>query len=156
MCDLVAIMDRGKIAQLGTPEEIYEKPSSLFSATFVGRANILDGDFLGEDKVKIGDKIVSCQTQGLDAKMQPRVKIAIRPHRIRLHKAGTVAPQGNGFIGTVERSTYIGDIIQYDIALNATASLKVEVPTSSGGQAYYRGDEVLCVCSAGDMLAFAA
>jgi len=156
MCDLVAIMDKGKIAQLGTPEEIYEKPSSLFSATFVGRANILDGNLLDETHVKIGDKVVACQSQGLDIKAHPRVKIAIRPHRIHLSKAGKEEPEENAFIGTVLRSTYIGDIVQYDIALSSAAAIKVEVPTSSGGQAYHRGDKVSCHCRPDDMLAFAA
>jgi len=156
MCDLVAIMEKGKIAQLGTPEDIYERPTSLFSATFVGRANILDGDLVDENKVKIGDGIYPCQAQGLGSAGRGRVKIAIRPHRIRLDEAPSRQPQENTLTGTVQRSTYIGDIIQYDIELDAKTSIKVEVPTASIGQNYHRGDRVFCSCLAEDMLAFAA
>jgi len=160
MCDLVAIMDQGKIAQLGTPEEIYEKPGSLFSATFVGRANILAGEMVDNNRVKIGDKIFSCQTGG--TKILPRgpVKIAIRPHRIRLARdpnhGQEMSDHDNIFAGTLTRSTYIGDIIQYDIELETGASIKIEVPTSSSGQNYHRGDKIFCTCLAQDLLAFAA
>lgn len=61
MCDVVGVMDSGKLAQLGSPEEIYEKPSSLFVAKFVGRANVHTGEIVDENAPPSGQRHLSPQ-----------------------------------------------------------------------------------------------
>ncbi|MGN6881442.1 ABC transporter ATP-binding protein, partial [Neisseria sp. P0020.S005] len=81
MCDVVGVMDSGKLAQLGSPEEIYEKPSSLFVAKFVGRANVHNCEIVDENVCRLGSGTYRCNTHG---KSRGSGQIAIRPHRINL------------------------------------------------------------------------
>jgi putative spermidine/putrescine transport system ATP-binding protein len=55
MCERIGVMRGGRLAQLDTPENIYERPSSAFVANFVGRANLIDCEIVGEDRVRIGE-----------------------------------------------------------------------------------------------------
>ncbi|WP_112590057.1 ABC transporter ATP-binding protein [Ochrobactrum sp. 3-3] len=153
MCDVVGVMDSGKLAQLGSPEEIYEKPSSLFVAKFVGRANVHDCEIVDENVCRLGSAAYRCNTHG---KSRGSGQIAIRPHRINLtpnRDRNLVSVVTNSAHGVVERTTYIGDIVQYDIEIEG-ACLKVEVPTASAGHAFHTGDRLLCEWKPEDMLVF--
>jgi putative spermidine/putrescine transport system ATP-binding protein len=153
MCDVVGVMDSGKLAQLGSPEEIYEKPSSLFVAKFVGRANVHNCEIVDENVCRLGSGTYRCNTHG---KSRGSGQIAIRPHRINLtpnRDRNLVSVITNSAHGVVERTTYIGDIVQYDIEIEG-ACLKVEVPTASAGHAFHTGDRLLCEWKPEDMLVF--
>ncbi|MFC5992045.1 ABC transporter ATP-binding protein [Limoniibacter endophyticus] len=153
MCDVVGVMNGGKLAQLGTPEEIYEKPENLFVAQFVGRANVIDCEIVGKDQAKIGPTVYRCDTKGLSS---GAAKAAIRPHRISLtpdRDRALVSNATNSARGRINRVTYIGDIVQYDIAIDG-ATLKIEVPTASAGHGFGDGDTLLCEWKPQDMLVF--
>lgn len=153
MCDLVGVMNNGKLVQLGTPKQIYEKPASLFVAEFVGRANVQECEILGLDMCRLGTAVYRCNTHGAST---GSAKLAIRPHRISLtpnRDRALVSTLTNSAYGHVERTTYIGDIIQYDIKIEG-GTLKVEVPTASEGHAYQAGDRLLCEWKPEDMLVF--
>ena len=79
MCDLVGVMDGGKLAQIDEPEDIYERPETLFVAEFVGRANILACQIEARDRVRIGVSTFLGDTKG---NTSGSAKAAIRPHRI--------------------------------------------------------------------------
>lgn len=153
MCDVVGVMDSGKLAQLGSPNEIYEKPASLFVAKFVGRANVHDCDIVEENLCRLGSATYRCNTHG---KTSGTGQIAIRPHRINLtpnRDRSLVSVTTNSAHGVVERATYIGDIVQYEVEIEG-ACLKVEVPTASSGHAFQTGDRLLCEWKPEDMLVF--
>ncbi|MCE4603848.1 MAG: ABC transporter ATP-binding protein, partial [Aeropyrum sp.] len=85
----IAVMNRGRVEQVGSPEEIYEKPSTVFVASFVGRSNLLDGVIAkilggGLVEVSIGRvKLVgTAMTRGLSE--GDHVKVVIRPERVKL------------------------------------------------------------------------
>src|SRR3984893_7970735 len=79
--DLIAVMNAGRIEQVGTPEEIYDRPLSEFVARFIGSSNILHAKVLDPDHVPIGGSVLRCQ----DAKLAGReTAISIRQHDIRL------------------------------------------------------------------------
>ncbi|MGU3401127.1 ABC transporter ATP-binding protein [Brucellaceae bacterium D45D] len=153
MCDVVGVMDSGKLAQLGSPNEIYEKPASLFVAKFVGRANVHDCDIVDENLCRMGSATYRCNTHGKSSGVG---QIAIRPHRINLtpnRDRSLLSVTTNSAYGVVERTTYIGDIVQYDVEIEG-ACLKVEVPTASSGHAFQTGDRLLCEWKPEDMLVF--
>lgn len=154
MCDLVGVMNGGKLAQLGSPEDIYERPANLFVADFVGRANALDGEIEAVDTVRFGESVYRCDTHGAG---QGKAKIVIRPHRIHVtpnRDRSLVSVATNSAHGRVLRVTYIGDVVQYDID-TGTHVLKAEVHTASGGHAFSAGEKVLCEWKPQDMLVFA-
>ncbi|WP_284774416.1 ABC transporter ATP-binding protein [Agrobacterium sp. lyk4-40-TYG-31] len=153
MCDLVGVMHRGKLAQLGTPEDIYERPADLFVANFVGRTNFLDCEIEELDRVRIGSSVYPCKTQGLT---KGKAKAAIRPHRISLTPSrdrSLVSIATNSTHGKVVRVTYIGDVVQYDIDIGGSI-LTTEVHTASAGHSFQSGEKLLCEWKPQDMQVF--
>ena len=63
MCDVVGVMAGGRLAQLGTPQDIYERPATLFVADFVGRTNVLDGQIEADGAVRLGAGLYRCDTR---------------------------------------------------------------------------------------------
>jgi putative spermidine/putrescine transport system ATP-binding protein len=153
MCDVVGVMASGKLAQLGAPEEIYERPRSLFVAEFVGRANVLPCVLVARNQVRLGEAVYGCTSNMI---REGAAKLAIRPHRISLtpHRdRSLISMTTNSAPGRVERVTYVGDIVQYDIDIGGP-TLRVEIPTASGGHGYQLGDRLLCEWKPEDTLVF--
>ncbi|MBN8943410.1 MAG: ABC transporter ATP-binding protein [Rhizobiales bacterium] len=153
MCDVVGVMSGGHLAQFGTPEEIYEKPASLFVAEFVGRTNVLDCEVVDHKQVRLGSAVYRCA--GADPATR-KAKAVIRPHRISLtprRDQALVSTATNSALGRVLRATYIGDLLQYDIDIGGPV-LKVESQTMARHQNYGVGDQLMCEWSPDDMLVF--
>ncbi|WP_199770971.1 ABC transporter ATP-binding protein [Achromobacter sp. AONIH1] len=153
MCDVVGVMAGGRLAQLGTPQDIYERPATLFVADFVGRTNVLDGQIEADGAVRLGAGLYRCDTRGL---RRGKAKIVIRPHRIHVtsdRDRSLVSVVTNSAHGSVRRVTYIGDVVQYGIDIGV-AELKAEVHTASGGHTVAAGDKVLCEWKPQDMIVF--
>ncbi len=82
MSDRVVVMNNGVIAQIGTPEEVYNEPANAFVADFIGEANIIDGIMLDDCKVSILGKTLNCVDKGF-GKNSP-VDVVIRPEDIEV------------------------------------------------------------------------
>ena len=106
MSDTVVVMDKGRIQQIGKPEDIYNEPQNAFVADFIGESNILDGIMLADYKVKFFGRTFKC----LDAGFEPNepVDVVIRPEDIDI-----VAPEEGHLVGTVTNITFKG--LNYDI-----------------------------------------
>src|SRR6201985_1722965 len=103
--DLIAVMNAGKIDQLGTPEDIYDRPQSEFVARFIGASNVIKGTARDENHVTFAD--TTLQVVGAKLKPGQETPVAIRQHDIRL---STQAPQGmqNTVKATVTRQVFLG------------------------------------------------
>ena len=94
MSDTVVVMDKGRIQQIGTPQDIYNEPENAFVADFIGESNILDGVMHDDFLVEFAGKKFECLDKGFN-KMEP-VDVVIRPEDIDVvaadqsHLAGTV------------------------------------------------------------------
>jgi putative spermidine/putrescine transport system ATP-binding protein len=153
MCDVVGVMQQGRLAQIGTPEDIYERPASLFVADFVGRTNRLDCEVLDDRHVRMGDAVYGCAPT--KAALGP-AQAAIRPHRISLtprRDRALISYATNSAAGIVTRVTYVGDIVQYDVDIGGL-TLKVEAPTHGEGQRIAIGQQLLCEWSPANMIVF--
>jgi iron(III) transport system ATP-binding protein len=80
MADRVVVMDQGRIAQVGTPQQIYSSPASAFVADFIGTMNFMDGTQVDTNRVRLGDLEFDCDADGL-APESP-VTLAIRPEDV--------------------------------------------------------------------------
>src|ERR1700680_4183433 len=80
--DLIAVMNAGKIDQLGSPEDIYDRPQSEFVARFIGASNVFRGKVADDGRVECAGSILRCSGRKLAA--GSAVAISIRPHLIRL------------------------------------------------------------------------
>ena len=80
MSDTVVVMDKGRIQQIGKPEDIYNEPKNAFVADFIGESNILDGVMLSDYRVKFFGRVFECVDKGFEAN-EP-VDVVIRPEDI--------------------------------------------------------------------------
>ncbi len=119
MADLVAVMDSGRVAQLGQPADIFERPATPFVAGFVGRINALPGEAAGEE-VRIGDRTLRTATAA-----RGPVTLMVRPHRIALAERPGAT---NRLDGTIRRLTYVGEVLEIELDVGG-ASLKIERST---------------------------
>ena len=109
LSDTVVVMDKGRIQQIGKPEDIYNEPKNAFVADFIGESNILDGTMLEDYRVKFFGRIFECVDKGF----QPGepVDVVIRPEDIDI----VPPPQGH-LIGVVTSVTFKG--LNYDIIVD--------------------------------------
>ena len=109
MSDTVVVMDKGKIQQIGTPEDIYNEPKNAFVADFIGESNIIDGIMRADGVVEIFNRRFQC----LDGGFAPdeAVDVVIRPEDV------DIVPEDQGQLkGTVTNVTFKG--MQYDIIVD--------------------------------------
>jgi spermidine/putrescine transport system ATP-binding protein len=110
MADRIAVMSKGRIEQLGTPDELYERPETPFVAGFLGVSNLLPGVVAGEEQVRLdGGTLVHVGPEAL-AGRRGRVAVGIRPEKI--HVDGAEA-EANTLAGTVAERAYVGVATQY-------------------------------------------
>jgi len=129
--DLIVVMNRGRIEQAGSPEEIYQQPRSEFVARFIGGTNLLKGRKVGPDAVDCGGGLVLRCGSG-DFAASGDSAVSVRPHDIRLVADGA-APAGsdggsNEAGGTVVRHAYLGAQRDYLVALPDGQQLRVVTP----------------------------
>ena len=116
----IAVMDRGKVVQVGTPAEIYEFPKSRFVADFVGTTNLFEGTVA---TCEPGLTTVECSEVGCDLMVDDvgrftpgqRVWVALRPEKIRLSKQPAQERRCNQLRGTVWQLGYLGNRCTYQI-----------------------------------------
>ena len=109
MSDTVVVMDKGRIQQIGTPEDIYNEPKNAFVADFIGESNILNGIMVRDNVVKMYGKEFPCVDGGF-APNEP-VDVVIRPEDIDI-----VPVEQGQLVGTVTGVTFKG--MQYDIIVD--------------------------------------
>ena len=109
MSDTVVVMDKGRIQQIGTPEDIYNEPKNAFVADFIGESNILNGIMVRDNVVKMYGKEFPCVDGGF-APNEP-VDVVIRPEDIDI-----VPVEQGQLAGTVTNVTFKG--MQYDIIVD--------------------------------------
>jgi ABC-type Fe3+/spermidine/putrescine transport system ATPase subunit len=120
----VALMRGGRIEQLGTPREIYSKPSTPFCAFFLGKVNFLQGSVAERSgdsyRVAVAGDSLSCP---VDPQQRPfdrdaRVVLGIRPEHLRLEDPRP--PDGRNVLrGRIKREKFIGKIVQFDVEVGS-------------------------------------
>jgi len=108
MADQIAVMNKGRIEQLGTPDELYERPQTAFVAGFLGISNLLRGTVAGTDTVTLAEgTTIRVKPEAL-AGRSGEVAVGIRPEKISPEASGA-----NSLPGMVKESAYIGVSTQY-------------------------------------------
>jgi ABC-type Fe3+/spermidine/putrescine transport system ATPase subunit len=140
----IAIMNEGKIHQVGTPKEIYEEPRTRFVADFIGLANFIKG--ILRDFDSSGRAVISCAGIGQlivplphDLRKGAEVLVFVRPSDIQLLDPDDERAGDNAVDGVIEKATYLGEKVDYRIR----ASNKLEMRVQVGGMTKFtRGDKV--------------
>ena len=133
MSTRMAVMEEGRVWQIGSPQEIYEYPSSSYVADFIGDMNMFDGVVVGEDdeNVIIESDTIGCQLNLMNSSGAPvgaQVTVAIRPEKIFMSKRTPKVTEYNCVQGIVTEIAYLGDVSVYRIKLNNGVMMKATTP----------------------------
>jgi iron(III) transport system ATP-binding protein len=124
--DLIAVMNHGKVEQLGPPEEIYSRPRSEFVARFIGGANILRGSALDEARVSVAGSTL--RTTGRTLTAGKPVALSVRQHEIVLAAEKPQSGLDNHLNAVVTRQVFLGSARDYTVALDDKTELRVTAP----------------------------
>ena len=119
MSDRVAVMNGGRLEQIGTPESVYNTPRTQFVASFIGKVNYLQGHVasLHDGHARIETRAGTCLCPSDTARTGDQVTIAIRPEHIGISAAGAAHAAVNHLQASVLSSIYAGSIRQYLVRL---------------------------------------
>ncbi len=142
MSDRIGVMNEGKLVQVGDSEEIYESPSSLFVASFVGEMNFLPGEVTQPGSVRLaGGQVVQAKTSSSPG---TAITLSVRPEKLHLFAdVSDVPPNRNILKGSVARKTFFGDSLSYEVDIGASGSFDVKVENIPVMRRWDVGDEVV-------------
>ena len=120
MADRLVVMSEGRIRQIGSQRDLYERPSEKFVADFVGRSTFIEGRMDGPGRfVSAGGLVIACEANGTG-----NACLALRPERLALTAASTM---DNNFAGTVEFISYLGSQVDLHVRLSQKERIIVQV-----------------------------
>ncbi|MEZ0064093.1 spermidine/putrescine transport system ATP-binding protein [Streptacidiphilus sp. MAP12-20] len=130
MADTIAVMNHGRIEQLGSPAELYENPATTFVANFLGQSNLIPATVVSET-----DGVVTVSAHGQQLKLDAKrcrstsgeIILGVRPEKVQVAKSAADAPTGSNVItgGTVVDASFIGVSTQYLVKLATGEELAV-------------------------------
>jgi len=128
----MAIMDEGKIRQIGAPHDLYEFPNSRYVAEFIGSMNIFEGVVMEdeEDHVLIDSEEACCNLYVTDSAAIPlgsHVAVAVRPEKVMISTT-PLAGNRNTAKGVVREIAYLGDISIYYVQLDSGKIIQAARP----------------------------
>ena len=136
MADRIAIMNAGRIEQLGAPTDLYERPQTAFVASFLGISNLLPGTILGPGRVRLED---GTEVRVPEATLNGRsgqVAVGVRPEKIRLGHG-----EENKLTGRLLETAYVGVATQYVLETRC-GNVSVYVQNSEPGAAEQAPSEI--------------
>jgi putrescine transport system ATP-binding protein len=130
----LAVMDRGRLAQVGAPADVYEQPNSRYVANFIGDINLIEGRV-----AKIGTEGVLVEADGEtvrvaaagDMKAGDTVWIALRPEKLRIATERPSDSAINALAGTVGEIGYLGDLSIYKVRVANGLTMKAAMPNTT-------------------------
>lgn len=150
MSDRIAVFNQGRIEQLGTPEDLYDRPANRFVASFLGESNFLEATVTGRSEgaclaqSAAGVFRVPCSP---DVQPGDRITVAIRPEKLILAPDGTV-PQGHE--ATVQEVIFEGEVRRYEVRLQSGEVLVLKQTNREGIHHPARGSRVMVGWHDGD------
>ena len=129
MSDRIAVFNAGRIEQVGSPAEVYERPRTPFVAGFVGTSNLLEGTVEGTrgafTVVRIGSD-GSILLAGGAHTAGSRLTVAVRPEKIQLHELAALPAEGLCHArGTITEVVYLGTVTRYLVAVEGAGDVVV-------------------------------
>ncbi len=159
LADRIIVMNKGRIEQIGSPTEIYERPRSRFVSEFVGSINTLHAEVVAVDAasglitLRRGAQLIrSCAPP--DTRVDPgeQVLVSIRPEKLSLHREWAAESSLNTWPGRVAACAYYGDHREYDVDVHDHV-LKLTTPAAVVAE---RGDQVTVTCDPREVVVMAA
>jgi putrescine transport system ATP-binding protein len=131
VADRIGVMDHGRLIQVATPPEIYERPNSRWVADFIGEVNLIEGRVVD---VGASETVIASAAAGrlralspTDAKPGDVVWVALRPEKVRIAHAPPPTDNENCVAGQVGNIGYLGDLSVYKVRLHNGIVMKAAV-----------------------------
>ncbi|MBI3287803.1 MAG: ABC transporter ATP-binding protein [Chloroflexi bacterium] len=124
MSDYIAVMNAGRLEQLGTAIEVYERPRTRFVADFIGLSNFFRGEVIRSEGglvVAVDRRMHLALPPHSGARPGQRITVAVRPEKVRLAPVSSDAP--SGLVGRVASSTYLGEQTEYRVGVNGLGTI---------------------------------
>ena len=135
MSDRIAVMDHGRVAQVGTPQDVYERPRTAYVADFLGVANVVEATANGDGTCSIaGAQVAAVAEPGV----RGPVRVVVRPERLRIAGAHDVPT----FTGQVRHVSYTGAVQHVHVAIPGDLTLQVLVANDGGDARFEVGGSV--------------
>jgi spermidine/putrescine transport system ATP-binding protein len=141
MSDRIAVMHRGRIEQVGAPEDLYDRPATAFVADFIGTTNLLAGTVErvgGEVADVLLDSGDRCQVAAVGRRAGTPIALSVRPEAIGIAAAGE--GKDKGISATVEQVAYLGAAVQYHA--RTSGGLPITVLAGKTGSRFANGNAV--------------
>jgi iron(III) transport system ATP-binding protein len=150
---MIAVMDQGRIVQIGTPRDIYERPSDRFVADFVGTTNFLDATVIGSGdeercrvRTAVGELNVQCAEH---LRANDAVVVSVRPEDVELSEQPHQADNSDNFCtGEVHAKAFLGDCLDFQVKIGdfmLLARVHPSLRTPVGDRIYVRMRAGKCV-----------
>jgi iron(III) transport system ATP-binding protein len=147
LSDRIAVINLGKLLQIGSPRDLYERPENPFVADFIGINNLIPGDVqeinAAEKWMKVQTKVgplICLVNQGF--KLGDHCMISVRPETTSINQSENIQKEFNCITGTVSFASYIGNTIRYDVEINREIIFKVDIQNPWGYQPFSIGEKV--------------
>lgn len=136
MADTIAVMNKGRIEQLGAPVDLYENPQSAFVAGFLGQSNLIsatvlrrDGDLLVLDFEGVHLTMPAARAKALTG----RIEVGVRPEKIAIGEPQSIAPGANVIHGTIVDTSFVGVSTQYLVRTRGDEEVTVFSQNTASG-----------------------
>ena len=145
MSDRIAVMNAGRIEQLGTPEELYERPKTRFVAQNIGACNLFEGKFISRSgstvvaDTPVGHLRVDLSAAGIELAEQGNLSLGFRPERLSLEGG---APGDNRLLGRIDEITFNGAASHYRVVAGRAALRVTELNSGRRAVGLFVGDTV--------------
>jgi len=147
LSDRIAVINLGKLLQIGSPRDLYERPENPFVADFIGINNLIPADVQeinsAEKWMKVQTKVGPLICLGNERfKPGDRCLVSVRPETASISQSEEAQKGFNYIGGTVSFASYIGNTIRYDVEINGEIIFKVDVQNPWGYQHFSIGEKV--------------
>lgn len=149
LSDRIAVINEGKIEQVDTPSEIYDRPQTRFVAEFIGRTNILRIE-RGSEKIRFPEINFELANDGFDTTWSDEiVEVGVRPEKLR--RTATERDDLVSFAGTVTEYLFQGDVVHYRIKATSGKDLQFQEHRGPGVSSLQVGDQLKITFSGDDI-----
>jgi iron(III) transport system ATP-binding protein len=167
IADRLAILDRGKLVQIGSPKDVYRRPRSRLVADFIGETNFIPGEIAGTDstdesecrvRTALGEFSGFITDPTWHAKAGEKVMLSVRPECWKLEHSDAYSRTINAVRGCVGRRVYLGEIAQYEFQPSAegVSVLKMFELNPGDAASFFDSEELLAVVEAEDVIVLRA
>ncbi|MCH7582596.1 MAG: ABC transporter ATP-binding protein [Acidobacteria bacterium] len=142
MSDRIAVMEEGRLVQVGSAEDVYESPQNLFVAGFVGEMCLLTAVVIEPGSVRLnGGEVIRARTTSPNG---TTVTLTVRPEKLHIYSAASEAPPGRNVLkGSIARRTFFGESLVYEVQIGPSGSIEVRVENVPSIRRWSVGDQVI-------------